>query len=154
MEIKNRDEFFMRSALNEANKSLEKDEVPIGAVIVHNDMIIAVGHNLIQQQNNATAHAELIAINEASSYLKSKYLWDCSLYVTIEPCLMCAGAIAWSQIPRIVFGAKDEKKGYSTFSNAIFHSKIEIISGVLEEECSEIVKNFFIKKRNNNKYLL
>lgn len=145
------DVIFMRKALEEAYKAQLEDEVPIGAVIVYNNEIIASAHNIIQSQNNAIAHAEILTINKATEFLKSKYLWECSLYVTIEPCLMCAGAIAWSQIPIIVYGAKDEKKGYSIYSENIFHPKIKIINGILEKECSEVIKNFFIKKRNNKK---
>ena len=141
------DEYFMKQALTEAQKALAKDEVPIGAVIVCNGQIIARGHNLTEQLIDATAHAEMQVITSASSYIGGKYLKDCTLYVTLEPCVMCAGALGWAQIGKIVYGAKDEKRGYSFFASKVLHPKTEVVSGVLENECGEIVREFFRKKR-------
>lgn len=141
------DEHFMREALKEARRAYEQDEVPIGAVVVSNNKIIARTHNLTERLNDVTAHAEMQAITAAAHALGGKYLEDCILYVTIEPCIMCAGAAFWAQISRIVYGAKDEKRGYSLISNAVLHPKTVIEGGVLEKECSDIVKDFFKKKR-------
>ena len=136
----------MKMALQEAQYALEKDEVPIGCVVVSNNRIIARAHNLTQQLNDVTAHAEMQAITSAAHFLGGKYLKDCMLYVTLEPCVMCAGALTWSQISKIVIGARDEKRGFIN-QNVKLHPKTEIVSGVLENECSEIVKNFFKNKR-------
>jgi len=141
------DEYFMKQALAEAQKALAKNEVPIGAVIVCNGQIIARGHNLTEQLTDATAHAEMQAITSASSYIGGKYLKDCTLYVTLEPCVMCAGALGWAQIGKIVYGAKDEKRGYSFFAPNALHPKTEVVSGIMENECGEIVREFFRKKR-------
>ncbi len=141
------DEYFMKEAFKEAQKAFEKDEVPIGAVIVCRNKIIARAHNLTEQLNDTTAHAEMQAITAATNYLGAKYLNDCIIYITLEPCVMCAGALYWSQIGKIVFAAKDEKKGYSFVSQRILHPKTEVISGILEKESSEIIKEFFKKKR-------
>jgi len=141
------DGYFMKQALAEAQKALAKDEVPIGAVIVCNGQIIARGHNLTEQLIDATAHAEMQAITSASSYIGGKYLKDCTLYVTLEPCVMCAGALGWAQIGKVVYGAKDEKRGYSFFAPKALHPKTEVVSGVMENECGEIVREFFRKKR-------
>jgi len=141
------DEFFMKEALKEAQKALDKDEVPIGAVIVCNNRIIARAHNLTETLNDVTAHAEMQAFTSAANALGGKYLIECSLYVTIEPCIMCAGAAFWTQIPKVVFGATDPKRGYSTVKQNIFHPKTEIVSGILENDCSSIVRDFFKKKR-------
>lgn len=141
------DEFYMKEALKEAQKAVEKDEVPVGAVIVCKNTIIARAHNLTEQLNDATAHAEMQAITAATNYLGAKYLNDCTIYITLEPCVMCAGALYWSQIGKIVFAAKDEKKGYSLVNQRILHPKTEVISGILEKESSEIIKEFFKKKR-------
>lgn len=141
------DSYFMRQALAEAQKAFDKDEVPIGAVIVHNQRIIARAHNLTETLNDVTAHAEMQAITAAANVLGGKYLTDCTLYVTIEPCPMCAGALGWSQIPRVVYGASDEKRGSSKFSPLLFHPKTSIISGVMADECVDLMKVFFEKKR-------
>ncbi len=143
----NIDVSFMKQAMQEAIKAGERDEVPIGAVVVCMGRIIARGHNLTETLIDVTAHAEMQAITAASGFLGGKYLTDCTLYVTVEPCVMCAGALGWSQISRIVFGAADEKRGFRRFAPAALHPKTEVLSGVLEEECSKIVKDFFKKKR-------
>ena len=141
------DEHYMRQALNEAQIAFEKKEVPIGAVIVCQNRIIARAHNLTETLNDVTAHAEMQAITAAANFLGGKYLTNCTLYVTLEPCPMCAGGLLWSQIPKVVFGARDEKKGYSLFSPNILHNKTSIISGILEEECAFLLKEFFRQKR-------
>lgn len=141
------DEHYMRQALNEAQIAFEKNEVPIGAVVVCQGRIIARAHNLTETLNDVTAHAEMQAITAAANFLGGKYLTNCTLYVTLEPCPMCAGGLLWSQIPKIVFGAKDEKKGYSLFSPNILHNKTSLISGILEEECASLLKEFFRQKR-------
>lgn len=141
------DERFMRMALDEAHKAMERDEVPIGAVIVAGGQVIARGHNLTETLTDVTAHAEMQAITSAADHLGGKYLTDCTLYVTVEPCLMCAGALGWSQIKRVVFGANDDKRGYHTFCENPFHKKTEITSGILAEECAELMTSFFKKKR-------
>ncbi len=141
------DEFYMRMAIAEAARAAERDEVPVGAVIVAGNSIIARAHNLTETLNDPTAHAEMQAITAATSYLGGKYLTDCTLYVTVEPCIMCAGALAWSQISTVVYGAPDPKKGYSTTGVRILHPKTQVRSGVLAEECSEMMKKFFLKKR-------
>lgn len=140
-------ENYMRQALLEAEKAFDRDEVPVGAVVVCQDRIIARGHNLTETLNDVTAHAEMQAITAAANYLGGKYLTDCTLYVTVEPCVMCAGALGWSQISKIVYGAKDEKRGYSFFAPNALHPKTEVISGVLEEECKTLMQDFFKKKR-------
>lgn len=139
-------EYFMRLALQEANNALEQDEVPIGCVIVSQNKIIAKGHNLTEQLNDVTAHAEMQAITAAADFLGGKYLKDCIIYVTMEPCVMCAGALFWSQISRVVIGARDEKRGFIN-QNLKLHPKTEIITGVMENECSALVKDFFKNKR-------
>ncbi len=141
------DEYFMREALKEAQKAGSMGEVPIGAVVVSGNRIIARGHNLTEQLNDVTAHAEMIAITSAFAAIGGKYLRDSTLYVTLEPCVMCAGALNWSQITRVVFGAKDDRRGASVFSSQLYHPKTQVEGGVMEEECSEIVKEFFRKKR-------
>lgn len=141
------DEYFMREALKEAKKAFDADEVPVGAVVVCNNKIIARAHNLTQRLNDVTAHAEMQAITSAANFLNGKYLTDCTLYVTLEPCVMCAGALCWSQISKIVYGASDLKKGYALLEKNILHPKTEIVSGVLSNECSEMLKSFFAKKR-------
>lgn len=141
------DEFFMKEAIKEAKKAFDANEVPIGAIIVHDGKIIARGHNLTETLNDVTAHAEMQAFTAAANYIGGKYLKDCTLYVTIEPCVMCAGASYWSQVKRIVFGAKDDKRGYTTISNQIIHPKTIVLSGVLESECSSLMKQFFQLKR-------
>lgn len=141
------DEYYMRMALAEATRAAERDEVPVGAVIVAGKTIIARAHNLTETLNDPTAHAEMQAITAATSYLGGKYLTDCTLYVTVEPCVMCAGALAWSQISAVVYGAPDPKKGYTTTGAEILHPKTEVRSGVLSDECSVLMKKFFAKKR-------
>lgn len=139
---------FMRAALDEAHQAFEADEIPIGAVVVCQGRIIGRGHNLTEQLNDVTAHAEMQAITAAANTLGGKYLQDCTLYVTVEPCMMCAGAIGWSQLSRIVYGAGDEKRGYSTFTNRHpFHPKATITPGVLADECKELMQRFFKRKR-------
>ena len=142
------DEYFMRAALKEAQLALSEDEVPVGAVIVCNNTIIAKGHNMTEKLHDVTAHAEMLAFTAASSYLNAKYLVDCVLYVTLEPCLMCAGAAFWTQIPKIVFGAYDEKRGYQRVKYPVLHPTTSVQGGVLEEECASIVKDYFRSKRN------
>jgi tRNA(adenine34) deaminase len=141
------DEYFMKEALKEAFYAYEEDEVPIGAVIVSNNKIIGRGHNQVEKLKDATAHAEMIAITSACAYLGSKYLQDCSLYVTIEPCVMCAGAIRWAQITRLVFGAREEKSGFMLKGMDLLHPSAELVQGVLAEECAELIKNFFKRLR-------
>lgn len=141
------DDYYMRQALNEARQAFDKGEVPIGAVVVCKGRIIARGYNLTETLTDVTAHAEMQAITAAANVLGGKYLTDCILYVTIEPCPMCAGGLLWSQISKIVYGAKDEKKGYSVFSPSILHPKTEVVSGVMEEECASLMKEFFKQKR-------
>lgn len=143
------DEVYMREALREAQKAFEVGEVPIGAVVVAGGRIIGRGHNLTERLNDVTAHAEMQAFTAAASYLGGKYLRDCILYVTIEPCVMCAGAAYWTQVGRIVFGALDEKRGYSMFGNKVLHPKTTITHGVLEQECAALVTSFFRNKRTN-----
>ena len=141
------DEKYMRMALAEAQKAYEADEVPIGAVIVSRGQVIARGHNLTETLTDVTAHAEMQAITSATNMLGGKYLVDCTLYVTVEPCLMCAGALGWSQISRVVYGAADEKRGYHTFCPNPFHKKTVVQGGVLADECAKIMTDFFKKKR-------
>jgi len=141
------DEYFMKQALEEAHKAFDEDEIPVGAIVVSNNRIIARAHNLTERLNDVTAHAEMQAITAAANYLGGKYLKDCTLYVTLEPCNMCAGALAWSQISRIVYGASDKKRGFTAFSPSPLHPRTEIITGVLEEESANLVKSFFVKKR-------
>ena len=141
------DEKFMRMAIVEAERALAKGEVPIGAVVVVGDRIIGRGHNLVETLVDATAHAEMQAITAAAQALGGKYLNQCTLYVTVEPCAMCAGAIAWSQVRRVVYGAGDDKRGYSTFSERIMHPKTEVVRGVLREECEALMTQFFASLR-------
>ncbi|MDR0427919.1 MAG: tRNA adenosine(34) deaminase TadA [Dysgonamonadaceae bacterium] len=141
------DEYYMKQALSEARKAFDKGEIPVGAVVVSNNRIIARAHNFTETLNDVTAHAEMQAITAAASVLGGKYLLDCTLYVTLEPCVMCAGALGWSQISRIVYGAKDEKKGYSLFAVQALHPKTEITSGIMAEEASDLLKSFFRQKR-------
>ncbi len=143
----NQDVKYMKQALAEARRAAEKDEVPIGAVIVCQGSIIARAHNLTETLNDVTAHAEMQAITSAANYLGGKYLSDCTLYVTIEPCVMCAGALGWAQIKKIVYGASDEKRGYSKFAPDALHPKTEVVSGVLAEECVTLMQDFFKRKR-------
>ena len=137
----------MFDALREAQRAATEDEVPIGAVIVCQGRIIAKGHNMTERLNDPTAHAEMIAITAATEAVGGKYLNDCTLYVTVEPCPMCAGALAWSQIGKVVYGASDPKRGFSRFSPSLMHPKTEIVSGIMAEECGNIVSEFFQRKR-------
>ena len=154
------DEYYMMQALKEARKAFDADEVPVGAVVVMNEKIIARGHNMVEKLNDPTAHAEMIALTSAFNALGSKYLPDAALYVTVEPCFMCAGAVYWSKIGKIVYGADDEKNGYKKTMRGHsspdgggwegawpFHPKTELIRGVMKDECAELMKEFFRKKR-------
>ncbi len=141
------DERYMRKALEEARLAFEADEIPVGAVVVCGDQIIARGHNLTELLHDVTAHAEMQAITAAAEHLGGKYLDVCTLYVTVEPCIMCAGAIGWSQLGRLVYGASDPKRGYSFFAPKALHPKTKVVSGVLEEECGALMKEFFQRKR-------
>ena len=138
----------MREALKEARYAASEDEVPVGAVIVCRGRIIGKGHNMTERLNDPTAHAEMIAITAATEAMGGKYLNDCTLYVTVEPCPMCAGALAWSQIGRVVYGASDPKRGFSLFSPSLMHPKTDIVSGILAKDCSDLVTEFFRNKRN------
>jgi tRNA(adenine34) deaminase len=143
------DEYFMKEALKEAKLAYEKDEVPVGAVIVHNNKIIARGHNLTETLNDVTAHAEMQAFTAASNFIGGKYLSECILYVTLEPCLMCAGASFWTQIGKIVYGADDPKRGYSLLKKKILHPSTKVKQGTLSDDCAQIIKDFFTNKRKN-----
>ena len=151
----------MKAALLEAQAALEEDEIPVGAIVVHGDRIVARAHNLTQRLNDVTAHAEMQALTSAAANCGGKYLPECTLYVTLEPCPMCAGALAWSQIGKIVYGAKDEKRGFTIYENAIkttqpklslLHPKTKIVGGILEDECAKILKDFFEHKRKRGNY--
>lgn len=141
------DEYFMKQAFHEAQKAYDLDEIPVGAVVVCNDRIIARTHNLTERLNDVTAHAETQAITAAAEYLGGKYLKGCTLYVTLEPCVMCAGALNWAQIDKVVIGARDEKRGAGRFGGELYHPKTKIEFGVMEQECSELMKRFFEGKR-------
>ncbi|MCF8225697.1 MAG: nucleoside deaminase [Bacteroidales bacterium] len=141
------DEYFMNEALKEAQKAYEADEVPVGAIVVSDQRIIARAYNMTEKLGDVTAHAEMIALTSASNYIGFKYLVDCALYVTLEPCLMCAAALKWAQLGRLVFGASDDKAGYHTIEYPVLHPKTEIKFGILEPECSELLKDFFRSKR-------
>lgn len=143
----NDDEFYMQQALREARAARDEEEIPIGAVIVCGGKIVARAHNYTERLHDVTAHAEMIAFTSAAETLGSKYLPECTLYVTVEPCAMCAGAAGWTQIGRIVYGARDEKRGFEKLGHAMLHPKTEVVGGVMEEECSELMKDFFRKKR-------
>ena len=141
------DKHYMEMALREAYAAKEKGEIPVGAIVVCNNQIIARAHNQTEQLHDVTAHAEIIAITAAASYLNNKYLKDCTLYVTLEPCVMCAGALYWSQIDRLVYGAADDKRGFMRFGRNLLHPKTKLEYGVLSEECSQVLKAFFSNKR-------
>ena len=143
------DEYFMMQALKEAKKAFDDGEIPIGAVVVMNEKIIARGHNMTERLNDPTAHAEMIALTSAFNALGSKYLVDASIYITIEPCLMCSGALYWSKIKRVIYGAEDEKNGYkkTVSGNWPFHPKTELVHGVLKEDCARLMIDFFKNKR-------
>ncbi len=143
------DEHYMQQAIKEAKRGMDEDEVPVGAIIVMNERIIAKGYNQVEKLTDSTAHAEIIALTAAFSFLGSKYLPDATLYVTVQPCLMCSGALYWSKISRIVYGAEDEKNGYKRVAKNIspFHPKTSITAGILKEECARLIKDFFKEKR-------
>ncbi|MFN4082436.1 MAG: nucleoside deaminase [Bacteroidia bacterium] len=141
------DEYFMGMALKEAEKAYNENEVPVGCIIVCNNKIIGKGYNLTEKLNDVTAHAEMQAITAAANYLGSKYLTDCTMYVTLEPCVMCAGAIYWSQLSKLIIGASDEKRGFLRLNQNILHPKTNIQTGILAEQCSNIIKNFFKELR-------
>ena len=141
------DEYFMRIALEEARLAFDEGEVPVGGVIVCGDKVIARGHNLVMRLNDPTAHVEMQLITCATDYLGSRYLQDCTLYVTLEPCVMCAGAMFWSQIGRVVFGADDPKRGAARINQRIYHPKTVVDGGVMSDECAEVLKSFFNEKR-------
>ena len=141
------DAFYMQQALVEAQKAYDRGEVPVGAVVVCRDRIIARSHNLTETLNDVTAHAEMQAITAAANYLGSKYLTDCILYVTVEPCVMCAGAIAWAQMGRLVFGAADEKRGYQRYAPCALHPKTIVLQGLMADDCASLMKDFFKKRR-------
>jgi tRNA(adenine34) deaminase len=147
MEEKNKDEMYMRKALAEAQQAFDEGEIPIGAVVVCKDQVIARAHNLTETLIDPTAHAEMQAITMAANALGGKYLTDCTLYVTVEPCPMCAGAIGWAQVPRIVYGAPDPKRGYREYAPRVMHPKSECKGGILEEECRQLMQEFFKSKR-------
>ena len=142
-----KDEYYMQRALDEARMALNEGEIPIGAVVVCRDRIIARAHNLTETLTDVTAHAEMQVITAAANMLGGKYLTDCTLYVTVEPCVMCAGAIGWAQIPRIVYGCKDEKRGYELYAPRAMHPRSTTVGGILEEECRQLMKEFFLSKR-------
>ena len=147
------DEHFMKLALTEAQHAFEKDEVPVGAVVVCNNQVIARAHNLTEMLNDVTAHAEMQAITSAAEYLGGKYLSECTIYITLEPCVMCAGGLKWAQVGKIVYGAADKKQGCSVIQKqlpkpGLFHPKTEIIGGLMEAECAELLTSFFAKKRS------
>lgn len=142
-----KDEYYMQRALDEARMAFKEGEIPIGAVVVCRDRIIARAHNLTETLTDVTAHAEMQVITAAANMLGGKYLTDCTLYVTVEPCVMCAGAIGWAQIPRIVYGCKDEKRGYELYAPRAMHPRSTIVGGILEEECRQLMKEFFLSRR-------
>jgi tRNA(adenine34) deaminase len=141
------DEHFMREALKEARKAFDADEVPVGAVVVVNNTVIARAHNLTERLNDVTAHAEMQAITSAANFLNGKYLNECTLYVTLEPCVMCAGALAWAQVGRIVYGAADTRRGFNLIGHNLLHPRTSTTTGVLAEECGSLIKTFFQQKR-------
>jgi len=141
------DEYFMNEALKEAHKALAREEVPVGAIVINQNRIIARAHNMTQQLNDVTAHAEIIAITAASNYLGAKYLSECTLYVSLEPCVMCAAAMKWAHLARMVFGASDPKEGFARLNEQILHKKTEVISGILKDEASLLLKEFFRNQR-------
>ena len=141
------DNYFMKQAFQEAQKAYDLGEIPVGAVVVANNQIIARAHNLTEKLTDVTAHAEMLAITAAANYLGGKYLHGCTLYVTLEPCCMCAGALFWSQIDKVVFGTRDEKRGAGTVGKSLYHPSTLVVNGVLEKECADLMKEFFGKKR-------
>lgn len=146
-ELRKKDEEYMRKAIVEAQRAFEEDEIPVGALIVCQDRIISRAHNLTEMLHDVTAHAEMQAITSGANLLGGKYLKDCTLYVTVEPCVMCAGAIGWAQMSRVVYGASDEKRGYRKYAPDTLHPKTTVTSGVLEDECKALIQDFFQQKR-------
>ncbi len=144
------DKYFMQQALKQAHEAFEKNEIPVGAIIAVQGTIIAKSHNLTETLNDVTAHAEMQAITAAADFIGGKYLEDCTLYVTLEPCAMCAGALYWSQISRIVYGASDKKRGFTAWQPSLLHPKTEVVSGIMENEAACLLKDFFQKKRKNS----
>ncbi|MCB0402526.1 MAG: nucleoside deaminase [Flavobacteriales bacterium] len=144
----NSDEHFMKEAFKEAQKAFDEDEVPVGAVIVCNNRIIARAHNMTERLNDVTAHAEMLAFTSATDYLGGKYLNECSLYVTLEPCVMCAGASYWTQLKKVVYGASDDKRGFSRLTEPVLHPKTEIVHGIMADESAALIRQFFEKKRD------
>lgn len=142
---------YMREALKLARRAYDEDEVPVGAIVVYKDKIIGKGWNQVERLRDATAHAEMIAMTAAMDYVGGKYLWDCTLYVTLEPCIMCAGGIRWAQVPRIVYGAADEKAGHTTLGVPIWLPKVQVTTGVLADESAELLRSFFQQKRKEKK---
>lgn len=142
------DDHFMKEAFKEAQKAFEEDEVPVGAIIVCENKIIARAHNMTERLNDVTAHAEMLAFTSATDFLGGKYLNECTLYVTLEPCVMCAGASYWTQLKKVVYAASDQNRGFSKHSDSLLHPKTEIVSGILAEDCAKILKEFFSKKRS------
>ena len=140
-------ELFMREALKEARRAFDEDEIPVGAVVVCRDTIIARAHNMTERLTDVTAHAEMQAITAAAEYLGGKYLDECTLFVTVEPCIMCAGALGWAQLGRLVFGSHDERRGYQRFAPQALHPRTEVVTDVLGEECTQLMKDFFKRKR-------
>ncbi|MBN2665449.1 MAG: nucleoside deaminase [Bacteroidales bacterium] len=147
--VGNKDEHFMRAAIGEARKALARQEVPIGAVVVCDNMIVARAHNLTETLNDPTAHAEMQAITAATNWLGGKYLTGCTVYVTVEPCAMCAGALGWSQAERLVYGASDPKKGYTLVKGQLLHPKTKVLPGILEAECGSLLTDFFRSLRSS-----
>lgn len=142
------DESFMKEALKEAQKAFDADEVPVGAIVVCQNKIIARAHNLTERLNDVTAHAEMQAITSAANFLNGKYLNECTMYITLEPCVMCAGAISWAQLGKLVYGAADTKRGFNLLNNSkLLHPKTQVVSAILADECSALIKTFFQKKR-------
>ncbi|HMQ64264.1 MAG TPA: nucleoside deaminase [Flavilitoribacter sp.] len=141
------DAHFMQQALKEAQKAFDLGEVPVGAVVVCQNQIIARSHNLTEQLNDVTAHAEIMAITAAANHLGSKYLDDCTLYVTLEPCIMCAGALHWAQLDRLVYGAPDDKRGFMRFGKQLLHPKTKVEFGIMADECAELMRGFFAERR-------
>ena len=143
----NSDEYFMKQALRQAQMAADAGEIPVGAIVVANNQIIARGHNQTERLTDVTAHAEIIALTAAANFLGGKYLQDCTLYVTLEPCVMCAGALAWAQLSRLVYGASDDKRGFMRFGKELLHPKTKLEFGVLNEECGQLMSDFFKEKR-------
>ena len=141
------DDFFMKQALGEAHKAYEEGEIPVGAVVVCDNRIIARAHNQTERLNDVTAHAEIVALTAAADYLGSKYLDECTLYVTLEPCVMCAGALAWAQLGRLVYAASDDKRGFMRFGKELLHPKTKLELGIMQDDCGDLIKRFFKEKR-------